>query len=1124
MHRTACFKQVLKGDKKENNKDNDANGTPSTNLETDGVINEQNKGCHNAYIKKIGPWGGVGGNYVDIKVAPLCLKSITIKSGRHVYSLEFLYIDEHGVPHHAGPWGGVCPYHTDGVLHTIQLGSSEFLTGISGTIGSPSTNQYKNKIVNSLTFISNDRQYGPFGGLGGMPFCSPPLSSNSRIVGFFGRSGDIIDAIGLYVNIEWEPMEKQDLITKVGPWGGDLGYMHYHDVDVVPRRLISVVICCGNMIDSLAFTYSGSDGQQHTAGPWGRSCMYRMGDFHTIMLGRLEIVKEVIGTVDQDALTSLSFVTNIGTYGPFGDGRGMPFRTPTQDNDSIIVGFFAMAAQYINAVGFYLAPIKKQDNDVAACTNPELEDNIKKLDKHHAGPWGASEGFSYGSFDTIQLGHLEFLTEVSGTIGPSLKYSSNVQTELSTDYYYIDQSSEVVTSIMFITNVRQYGPFGGGGGIPFHSPALSSGSIVGFFAHAERVVDAIGIYVNLETEPTKEQDSVMKIGPWGGNSVRPNDVDVLPRRLISVVLHSGKVINSFTFTYSDCDGQEHTAGPWGRTSEPKDGSSHTILLGQSDFLIEVFGTIGQSSEHLDVVTSLLFVTNTGRYGPYGEGGGTHFRSPLQTNCSIVGFFVNGEDLIDAIGVYFSPERETVIRVDIKYASSVLEHIILDKSMGPTNVPLALLQHLTEDFADKRQIGRGGFGVVYKGDLQNGSVAIKRLSNPHTIEEELFYREATSLISVQHKNIVRLLGYCANTESQAMINPEPGEKLKFIFAEIRERLLCFEYFKNGSLGKYLTDELTGLEWHARYQIIKGICNGLDYLHNEKGIIHRDLKPDNILIDDLMVPKITDFGTSKFLDGATHAVTSNSTMSFGYSAQEFIHRGVVSFKSDIYSFGVIILELVTGRKGDPDIKNVLRRWRHRWNKSVKYPPFGYEQVTKCIEIALRCLSHSPNKRPCVRDILSMLNAIESTDDQINGSGESPVGSINPYPWELIEFDKLELNFPFEINKQIPCSLELTNATDDDVAFDVHKTGMLRYCIEPNRGVVPARSKRIVIVTLQPRKEAPSGMMCKDEFVVVRCAAVNEGLITAEDIHDHMFDSKLVDEVTLSVVFPSSDTITK
>lgn len=304
---------------------------------------------------------------------------------------------------------------------------------------------------------------------------------------------------------------------------------------------------------------------------------------------------------------------------------------------------------------------------------------------------------------------MEFLTGVSGTVGSSSKYSSNVLTDVygTTDFSF-HYSSDVITSVTFITNSRRYGPYGREEGICFHSPVLINGNIAGFFANAERVVDAIGIYVNPKREPTKKQDSVIKIGPWGGDSGRPDDVDVLPRHLISVTVHSGKVINSFAFTYSDCNGQEHTVGPWGSTSEPLDDSSHKIHLGQSDFLMEVSGTIDRGSKHSEVVTSLHFVTKTCSYGPYGKGGGTpfRFRSPLQTDGSIVGFFVNAEDVINAIGVYFSHERETVIRVDIKYAASVLEKIILDRSMEPTNVPLALLRHITEGFADKRKIGEG----------------------------------------------------------------------------------------------------------------------------------------------------------------------------------------------------------------------------------------------------------------------------------------------------------------------------------------------------------------------------------------------------------------------------------
>jgi hypothetical protein len=126
------------------------------------------------------------------------------------------------------------------------------------------------------------------------------------------------------------------------------------------------------------------------------------------------------------------------------------------------------------------------------------------------------------------------------------------------------------------------------------------------------------------------------------------------------------------------------------------------------------------------------------------------------------------------------------------------------------------------------------------------------------------------------------------------------------------------------------------------------------------------------------------------------------------------------------------------------------------------------------------------------------------------------ISPYPWELLEIEPLELNFPFEINKQIPCSLQLTNVTDEYVAFDTEMTSMLQYCTEPEIGVVPPRSKCTVTVTLQARERAPHDTASNDEFVV-RCAIVDEGL-AAEDITEDMFDNKsgkVVDEVRLTVV---------
>uniref|UniRef100_A0ACD5TD16 Uncharacterized protein n=1 Tax=Avena sativa TaxID=4498 RepID=A0ACD5TD16_AVESA len=231
--------------------------------------------------------------------------------------------------------------------------------------------------------------------------------------------------------------------------------------------------------------------------------------------------------------------------------------------------------------------------------------------------------------------------------------------------------------------------------------------------------------------------------------------------------------------------------------------------------------------------------------------------------------------------------------------NALGRMMLDGSAEPVPLPLSLLQDITNSFSDDRQIGRGGFAVVYKGMVGHGMVAVKKLTKTFLLKEEQFHREVQCLEKANHKNIVRFLGYCA--ETQGKIAKNEG---KFVMADTRNWLLCFEFVPNGSLDKYITDASCGLEWRKRFEIIKGICKGLCYLH-DKRILHLDLKPANILLDDHMVPKITDFGLSRCLDEAqTRAFTSRLCGSMGYLPLEFFN-GQVAFTSDIYSLGVIIV---------------------------------------------------------------------------------------------------------------------------------------------------------------------------------------------------------------------------
>uniref|UniRef100_A0ACD5YQ02 Uncharacterized protein n=1 Tax=Avena sativa TaxID=4498 RepID=A0ACD5YQ02_AVESA len=447
--------------------------------------------------------------------------------------------------------------------------------------------------------------------------------------------------------------------------------------------------------------------------------------------------------------------------------------------------------------------------------------------------------------------------------------------------------------------------------------------------------------------------------------------------------------------------------------------------------------------------------------------------------------------------------------------NVLEHIVRDVEAEPVNLPLSLLQDITKDFSDHHKVGQGGFGIVYKGVLDNGNVAVKRIFNANNYEEKPFQTEANFLMSVKHQNIVRFLGYCANTEKQAM---KVEGKKDYIYAEVIEKLLCFEYMSKGSLENFITDELRGLEWHTRFEIIEGICNGLYYLHEEKNIIHMDLNPDNILLDDQMIPKITDFGLARVRDEKSKTMSLHRQLTLGYCAPEYQFDGRMSFKSDIYSLGIIIMQLVTGQKVIPNTKNVLRRWRHRWNKSGSHIPLQYLQVTKCIEIAVSCMENEPNDRPFIRAIVCSLSGIRSTDENISNGNESTVEQISsPYSRDLLRIEPLELHFPFELNKETRCSLQLTNDTDDYIAFRIETTRM-RYCIQPKKEVVPPRSNCSVSISGQARQQMTEPGKKYNNELTVESISVKKGLL-AEHITRDMFRTeigKLVDEVALTVVF--------
>uniref|UniRef100_A0ACD5TYV0 Uncharacterized protein n=1 Tax=Avena sativa TaxID=4498 RepID=A0ACD5TYV0_AVESA len=301
------------------------------------------------------------------------------------------------------------------------------------------------------------------------------------------------------------------------------------------------------------------------------------------------------------------------------------------------------------------------------------------------------------------------------------------------------------------------------------------------------------------------------------------------------------------------------------------------------------------------------------------------------------------------------------------AQNVLERMLIDKNAKPRDLRLSLLEDITDHFSPVHEIGRGGFAVVYKGMVGERMVAVKKLSKTYGTEhEDKFHKEIECLMKAKHKNIVRFLGYCVDTQGRA-----DSYEGKFIIADLRTWLLCFEYVPNGNLQKYITDASGGLEWSLRFRIIKGICEGLHYLHMNS-IIHLDLKPSNILLDGHMVPKIADFGLSRFLiEDKTHYTTKNVAGTPGYMAPEF-YGGKVSFASDMYSLGVIIMEMLTGVKGYQEDDIVIESWMNRLEGATQL-----EQVRACTKMGKECMESDPKKRPVAWRIIDMLDKTGTAD---------------------------------------------------------------------------------------------------------------------------------------------------
>ncbi|CAA2958350.1 cysteine-rich receptor kinase 10 isoform X1 [Olea europaea subsp. europaea] len=325
-----------------------------------------------------------------------------------------------------------------------------------------------------------------------------------------------------------------------------------------------------------------------------------------------------------------------------------------------------------------------------------------------------------------------------------------------------------------------------------------------------------------------------------------------------------------------------------------------------------------------------------------------------------------------IGCFLLTRRATQKRYDaVNEENDEGNYISIIESL---QYDLNTVELATNNFSPDNKIGEGGFGSVYKGTFPNGQeIAVKRLSKNSRQGAKEFKNEVVLVAKLQHRNLVRLLGFCLEEE---------------------EKILIYEFVPNKSLDYFLFDpekwEL--LDWSKRYKIIGGIARGLVYLHEDSRlrIIHRDLKASNILLDGDMNPKISDFGMARiFVVDQSQANTSRIVGTYGYMSPEYAMHGHFSVKSDVLSFGVLVLEIISGKKnssfyesdGAEDlISYAWKLWRDNKPLELIDPTLqnsnARNEIIRCIQIGLLCVQEDVNERPNMTSILVMLNSYSAT----------------------------------------------------------------------------------------------------------------------------------------------------
>nr|KAJ0210460.1 hypothetical protein LSAT_V11C400207350 [Lactuca sativa] len=603
----------------------------------------------------VGPWGGKGGvnPWIFIPSGRIC--EIRISTSGCVDSIRFTYIDHQGVQKHSERYGG-----DGGSAQTVTFIDDEHFIGITGTVG-----VYEGyTVITSLSFLTNKKNYGPYGTNKGTSF-SLPITKDS-FVGLTGNYGAYIDSFSVILqsssvgNIFSTNMASNKIY--VGPWGGKGGVKPW---TFIPNgRISQICISASGCVDSIRFTYIDHQGVQKQSERYGGDG----GSAHTLTLVDDEHFIGITGTVGvyerYTMITSLCFLTNRKNYGPYGTNQGTSFSLPVAMGS--FGGFSGNYGAYMDSFSVIL-----QSTSLENIFSSNTASN-----RIHVGPWGGNGGVkpwtfipngrifqirisTFGCVDSIRFTYIDHQgvqkhSERYGGDGGSVHTVTFVDDEHLigiTGTVGIYERYTVITSLSFLTNKKNYGPYGTNQGTSFSLP-VAKGSFSGFGGNYGAYIDSFSVILQSSSLGkifnTNIASNGIHVGPWGGNGgVKP--WTFIPNGRISQIrINASGCVDSIRFTYIDHQGVQKQSKRYGGYG----GSAHTVTFVDDEHFIGIIGTVGVY-EGYTVIRSMSFLTNKNNYGPYGTNQGTSFSLPVAKG-SFSGFSGNYGAYIDSLSVILQP--------------------------------------------------------------------------------------------------------------------------------------------------------------------------------------------------------------------------------------------------------------------------------------------------------------------------------------------------------------------------------------------------------------------------------------------------------------------------------------